>query len=90
MNVLELMANTLAKQMAEQGPEMLARLVENLPPDILDSVGQIKDVLLSFKAQLDRIESQNRLIIAHLNIPAATDLTEHERHGKPQRLFEDQ
>ena len=78
MNVLEMVAQTFAKQMAEQGPDMLAKLLGNLPPDVISTIGQIRDTALSYKAQLDRIENQNRLIIAHLNIPAGTDLTEHD------------
>lgn len=89
MNVLEMIAKTVSTQIAESGPEMLAKLVRELPPDVLATIGQIRDVALSYKTQLDRIENQNRLIIAHLNIPAETDLTETERHGKPQRLFAD-
>jgi hypothetical protein len=57
---------------------MIEKIVGNLPPEVLANIGQIGQTVAGFKAQLDRIENQNRLIIAHLNIPAGADLTRHE------------
>lgn len=76
-NAIEMMIQTALGKMMENAPDMLGKLVANLPPDIVANIGQIAQTVASFKAQLDRIESQNRLIIGHLNIPAGTDLTEH-------------
>lgn len=90
MSVIDMVAQTLAKQLAEQGPDMIAKLVGNLPPDVLHTIGQIRDTVLSYKAQLDRIENQNRLIIAHLNIPAGTDITEHDNARERDRSFQPQ
>lgn len=54
--------------------DRLPELLNNLPPEIVANIGQISQTVLSFKAQLDRIENQNRLIIAHLKIPAETEI----------------
>lgn len=72
MNVFDMMA----KSFSDQLPSLVEKAVANLPPEVLANVGQIRDVVQSYKAQLDRIENQNRLIIAHLNIPAETEILE--------------
>lgn len=59
MNALEMAAKA-----------MLDKALANLPPEVLGSIGQIGQIAVGVKAQLDRIEYQNRLIMAHLNIPA--------------------
>jgi tRNA(Leu) C34 or U34 (ribose-2'-O)-methylase TrmL len=64
-NALEMMAQTAIKQM-----------LQNLPPDIADNIGQIGKTVASFKAQLDRIENQQRRIMAFLDIPAETETKE--------------
>lgn len=62
---------------------MIEKALANLPPEVLATIGQIGQTMQGFKAQLDRIEYQNRLIMAHLDIPAdtqATDTTERISH----------
>lgn len=81
MNAFEMAINAALGKMMANAPELLARAVNNLPPDLVNQAMQIGQIAVSVKAQLDRIESQNRLIIAHLKIPAGTDLTEHD-NGK--------
>lgn len=51
---------------------MIEKAIANLPPEVLGTIGQIGQTVASFKAQLDRIENQQRLIMAHLNIPGDT------------------
>jgi hypothetical protein len=51
---------------------MLEKFLGNLPPEVLENIGQIGQTALSLKGQLDRIEYQQRLIMAHLNIPSET------------------
>jgi hypothetical protein len=80
-NAIEMAIQAALNKAMESAPDMLAKLAQNLPPDIVATIGQISGIVLSYKAQLDRIENQNRLIIAHLNIPPGTDLTEHENVG---------
>jgi hypothetical protein len=80
-NAIEMAISAALGKMMENAPDMLGKLVANLPPDIVATIGQTAQIALSYKAQLDRIENQNRLIIAHLNIPAGTDLTEHDNAG---------
>lgn len=41
----------------------------NLPPEILNNIGQIGEFVKNVKTQLDRIENQQRLILAHMKIP---------------------
>lgn len=77
-NAIEMAIQAAIGKAMDNAPELLGRLVQNLPPDMVATIGQISKIVLSYKSQLDRIENQNRLIIAHLNIPAGTDLTEHE------------
>jgi hypothetical protein len=77
VNAIEMAIQAALNKVLEKAPDMLAEMVKNLPPDIVANIGQISQTVLSFKAQLDRIENQNRLIIVHLNIPPGTDLTEH-------------
>jgi hypothetical protein len=60
---------------------MLPKLIENLPPELVANAFQIGQNVASFKAQLDRIENQQRLIMAHLNIPGETQTTELEHAG---------
>jgi hypothetical protein len=86
MNVLEMVAQTFAKQMAEQGPEMVAKMLASLPPDIVATIGQIRDVALSYKAQLNRIENQQRLILTHLNIPLDVETTEDGENARQREL----
>lgn len=61
---------------------LLPKLLANLPPEIGEQIGQIGQTVAGFKAQLDRIENQNRLIIAHLNIPAVTEIIERKPNGR--------
>lgn len=42
---------------------MMANLMKNLPPEIVEKIGQIGENVASFKAQLDRIEQQNKVIL---------------------------
>lgn len=63
MNALEMMANSLAKQL----PDLIAKAAANLPPEVLANIGQIRDIVSSYKAQLDRIESELALLKAALN-----------------------
>ena len=65
MNAVEMMMKT-----------MLDKALANLPPEVTNTIGQIGQTVAGFKAQLDRIENQNRLIIARLNIPADTEIME--------------
>ncbi len=51
---------------------MIEKLVGNLPPEVMQNIGQIGQTALSLKGQLDRIEYQQRLIMAHLNIAPDT------------------
>lgn len=76
MNAIEMAIQAAIGKMMERAPDMLADVVRNLPPDIVANIGQISQTVLSFKAQLDRIENQNRLIIGHLNIPPGTEISE--------------
>lgn len=77
MNIVEM----VTKQLAERAPEMLAAALANMPEDIKATIGQISQITLGFKAQLDRIESQQRLIMAHLNIPPETQERENEQRS---------
>ncbi len=60
---------------------MIEKAIANLPPEVLGTIGQIGQTVAGFKDQLDRIEYQQRLIMAHLNIPGDT-----QPHGKPKGL----
>jgi hypothetical protein len=64
---------------------MLEKALTNLPPEITATIGQIGQTVAGFKAQLDRIENQNRLIIARLNIPADTEIMENNDVRIPGR-----
>lgn len=61
MNGIEMMVKT-----------MIEKAMTNLPPEVLSTIGQVGQIAVSIKAQLDRIEAQNRLIISHLKIPDDT------------------
>lgn len=57
----------------------------NLPPEIVETIGQIGGTVTSFKAQLDRIENQNREILS------ALERIEHgsgpeKQHGSNDRI----
>lgn len=67
MNAMEMMIKSVVEN-----------AVKNLPPETLQQIGQISQTVLAFKAQLDRIENQNRLIIAHLNIPPDVEILENQ------------
>ncbi|MDE2020570.1 MAG: hypothetical protein KGJ13_09565 [Patescibacteria group bacterium] len=59
MNALEMAAKA-----------MIEKALANLPPEVMGTIGQIGQIAVGIKAQLDRIENQNRLIMAALEIPA--------------------
>lgn len=59
------------------------KLLAGIPPETLQTIGQIGQIALSLRAQLDRIENQQRLLMAHLNIPAETEIKELP-HGRQQ------
>lgn len=84
MNALEMMAQSVSKQFADRLPELIAKAVENLPPDVLANVGQIRDIVSSYKAQLDRIENQQLLIMTALKI-SGTDLTKETTNDDRKR-----
>lgn len=81
MNAIEMAVKSMLEKAAAGFAERIPELLQNLPPEILAQVGQISQIALGLKGQLDRIENQNRLIIAHLNIPAETETKENE-HGR--------
>lgn len=62
MNALEMAAKA-----------MIEKALANLPPEVMGTIGQIGQIAVGIKAQLDRIENQQRLIMAHLNIPSDTE-----------------
>lgn len=82
MNAIEMAIQAALAKAMNSLSERLPELLNNLPPDIVANIGQISQTVLSFKAQLDRIENQNRLIIAHLKIPAETEITEIDDNGQ--------
>lgn len=55
-------------------------LMANLPPEVVETIGQIGSTVAAFKAQLDRIESNQRVIMFHLNI-ASEDHNERAGNG---------
>lgn len=77
------MANAFEMAAMTALTKMLPGLLANLPPEISNTIGQIGGIVSGLKAQLDRIENQNRLIIAHLNIPADAEILEHD-NGRQQ------
>lgn len=64
------MANAFEMAAMATLQKMLPGLLANLPPEITSTIGQIGGIVSGLKAQLDRIENQQRLILAHMNIPA--------------------
>lgn len=46
----------------------IPELLSNLPPEVMQNIGQIGATVAGFKSQLDRIENQNRMIMDHLGI----------------------
>lgn len=71
MNALEMAASA-----------MIQKMLANLPPEIQANIGQIGKVVSGLQAQLDRIENQQRLIMAHLEIPGDVQTTEQENVGR--------
>lgn len=61
---------------------MLPKLLANLPPELSETIGQIGQTMAGFKAQLDRIENQNRVIQAALKILPPDILTEDGHHER--------
>jgi hypothetical protein len=47
---------------------MFKNLVEQAAPELVKQVDDFKQILLSFKAQSDRIEANQKLIMQHLGI----------------------
>lgn len=47
---------------------MAQLLMNNLPPEVLETVGQIGQTVAAFKAQLDRVEANQLAIMAKLEI----------------------
>lgn len=76
MNAIEMAVKAAMEKMASGLADRIPELLQNLPPEVLGHIGQISQIALSVRAQLDRIEYQNRLIMAHLNIPADTQPTQ--------------
>lgn len=81
MNAIEMALKSMLEKMIGSFQERIPEMLQNLPPEMLAQVGQITKIAVGIQAQLDRIENQNRLITAHLNIPAETETKEfdHER-----------
>lgn len=46
----------------------IEKAMENIPPETLAQIGQIGQIVISVRAQLDRIEAQNRMIMDRLGI----------------------
>lgn len=55
--------------------------IGNLPPEVMQNIGQIGATVAGFKAHLDRIENQNRMIMDHLGISETTATKEIENHA---------
>ncbi|MDE2019984.1 MAG: hypothetical protein KGJ13_06600 [Patescibacteria group bacterium] len=70
MNAIEMAVKAAMEKMVGTLADRVPDLLQNLPPEVLGQIGQISQIALSLRALLDRIEYQNRLIMAHLNIPA--------------------
>jgi hypothetical protein len=68
------MANAIEMAISAAMQGMLPKLMEHIPPELLENIGQIGNTVAGFKAQLDRIENQQRLIIAHLKIPMEVEI----------------
>jgi hypothetical protein len=68
------MANAIEMAISAAMQGMLPKLMEHIPPELLENIGQIGNTVAGFKAQLDRIENQQRLIISHLKIPMETGI----------------
>lgn len=71
-NAIEMAVMAMAKKMMEGLEARIPELISGLPPDVFDGARQTMANVASFKAQLDRIENQQRLIMAHLKIPDDT------------------
>lgn len=85
MNAIE-MAITAALARALTGLEdRLPELLANLPPDIMNGARQTFANVAGLKAQLDRIENQQRLILEHLKIPDDSILTAEKNDGRSEQ-----
>lgn len=73
----------MASALEQIALNLIPKLLANLPPEVSDQIGQIMQIGLGLKAQLDRIENQNRLIIGHLKIPAETEISEQGNGREP-------
>lgn len=51
---------------------LLIQMLKNAAPELIPQLEQVADVVIAFKAQADRIEANQQLIMNHLG------LTEHE------------
>jgi hypothetical protein len=67
MNAMEMMAKAA-----------LEKMMANIPPETIAQVMQIGQTVLSFKAQLDRVEANQVRIMKALNIPLEGEIMELE------------
>lgn len=72
-------------------PDLLQRLITNLPPEVVQNIGQMGKIAVSLKAQLDRIENQQRAILDQMSRSAAANTEQgNERPGDHEGLDEHQ